>query len=105
MPPTNIDLRMPDLGMCSQNQHKQTSSPAKQSSQNYSKLPALYCEKIPPHNDANIQPLNERIRTLAENFHSQISSHPNASISSQANAITTGSLNHPIHSTTLQNIF
>ncbi|GFX49712.1 RNA-directed DNA polymerase from mobile element jockey [Trichonephila clavipes] len=57
------------------------------------------------HKDANIQPLNERIRTLAENLHSQISSHPNTSISSQANAITTGSLNHPIHSTTLQNIF
>ncbi|GFT99153.1 RNA-directed DNA polymerase from mobile element jockey [Trichonephila clavipes] len=57
------------------------------------------------HNDANIQPLNERIRTLAENFHSQISSHPNISISSQANAIITGFLNHPIHSTILQSNF
>ncbi|GFV51590.1 hypothetical protein TNCV_3082521 [Trichonephila clavipes] len=57
---------MPDLGMCGQNQHQQTSSPAKQSPQNYSKLPAILREntstKMQTFN------LNERIRTLAETF-------------------------------------
>ncbi|GFY41053.1 reverse transcriptase domain-containing protein [Trichonephila inaurata madagascariensis] len=55
------------------------------------------------HRDAGIQPLNER--SLATKFHSQISTHPNMSISVQAQAITTGRFNHPIHSTYLPNIF
>ncbi|GFW12259.1 hypothetical protein TNCV_5112041 [Trichonephila clavipes] len=48
IPPTNTDLRMPGLGMCGRFQHKQITSPAKQSPQNHSQLPALYCEEVPP---------------------------------------------------------
>ncbi|GFT94119.1 hypothetical protein TNCV_603951 [Trichonephila clavipes] len=86
---------MPDLGMCGQ---KPTSTKLQVLQNRALRIILNYPRYIVRkylHNDANIQPLNERIRTLAENFHSQISSHPNASISSQANAITTGSLEPP----------
>ncbi|GFY45770.1 hypothetical protein TNIN_424851 [Trichonephila inaurata madagascariensis] len=55
--------------------------------------------------DSRIQPLNERIRSLASTFHSHISSHSNQSISYQAQVITNGRLHFPIHSSTKYRTF
>ncbi|GFW98274.1 hypothetical protein TNCV_995651 [Trichonephila clavipes] len=57
------------------------------------------------HRDTGVEPINDRIRSLATTFHNQVITHPNSSISIQPFLITSGSRNHPISSTNLPSQF
>ncbi|GFW53093.1 RNA-directed DNA polymerase from mobile element jockey [Trichonephila clavipes] len=57
------------------------------------------------HRDTGIEPINDRIRPLAIDFHNHVITHPNSSISIQPFLVTSGTRNHPISSTNLSSQF
>ncbi|GFW73557.1 RNA-directed DNA polymerase from mobile element jockey [Trichonephila clavipes] len=57
------------------------------------------------HRDAGVEPINDRIRSLAIDFHNHVITHPNTSISIQPFLVTSGTRNHPISSTNLSSQF
>ncbi|GFW25882.1 hypothetical protein TNCV_2425701 [Trichonephila clavipes] len=98
-------MRMPTLGLCSPTQLKQAPNPSKPNAPFNSQLPKFHLRTLPPYSDSNIDPINERIRSLSRTFYDHVNIHNNPLIAIQSTSTTAGLYNHPSHSSSIPSIF